>query len=538
VLQDTDVNTTLGLRDILTNPSSLSYFMEFMDRRGRSLLAQFWLTVETFKNPLESVDSDTSADETEIVADPNIFKTLQEDMILVNNLYFSGPVVSPALSAISRKHIEAVRSYAEQPTREIYHERKVRRSVMLAQREVEQDMENDFEDFRRSDFWFRVVADLAPKLDDHASPHTPISPKLHNTTSNPPGLLASLTRSLTPDLSRTNSNAIVNDTPVSAPVLNAGASSQSSKLSVTRNGSGAQAQDTLQFLVSPRIEREEGRAPLFNETDDGKLVSSDADEALRMEAIQAAVTDILASENLQSNTRGRTRQISEASHAAPSEESLPIYSQKRKAMFEDVEETADSLDEQRDDIDDSAEGAFEMPAPGDLQLSSEIARLTDKISHLQSQDVILDTLIRKAELTGDAQELRLLRRSKSALERELRQLTFQKTQYEQQESANKLVPGKTKATIVNATIAEEDGKAIVRYLIEVLQLGPNGENASGWVVARRYSEFFVMHQRLRERFVTVKNLDFPGKRLVTSLSSTMVDSRRVALEKYLQVSSQ
>ena len=60
---------------------------------------------------------------------------------------------------------------------------------------------------------------------------------------------------------------------------------------------------------------------------------------------------------------------------------------------------------------------------------------------------------------------------------------------------------------------------------------------SGWVVARRYSEFLTMHQRLKERYLNVKNLDFPGRRLVTTLSSSLVDNRKVALEKYLQVST-
>ena len=44
-----------------------------------------------------------------------------------------------------------------------------------------------------------------------------------------------------------------------------------------------------------------------------------------------------------------------------------------------------------------------------------------------------------------------------------------------------------------------------------------------------------MHNKLRERYGLVKNLDFPGKRLVTALSSNFVDTRKVALEKYMQV---
>ncbi|KAJ7654812.1 sorting nexin C terminal-domain-containing protein, partial [Mycena rosella] len=163
-----------------------------------------------------------------------------------------------------------------------------------------------------------------------------------------------------------------------------------------------------------------------------------------------------------------------------------------------------------------------------------IARLGDNIANLQSQEGILVTLIRKAELTGDTQELKLLNKSKSAMNRELRELQFQKLQYEQQESANRLFSDRTKVAIVSSTVGDEDGKSVVRYLVEIQQLAPDGSFASGWVVARRYNEFLTMHTKLRDRYVLVRNLDFPGKRLVTALSGSFVDTRKVALEKYLQ----
>jgi sorting nexin-25 len=122
------------------------------------------------------------------------------------------------------------------------------------------------------------------------------------------------------------------------------------------------------------------------------------------------------------------------------------------------------------------------------------------------------------------------------MKRDLRELTFQKLQYEQQEAANRLLPDRTRVSIVNSTVGDEDGKSVVRYLVEVQQLAPDGSFASGWVVARRYNEFLNMHTKLRERYGLVRNLDFPGKRLVGALSGSFLDTRRVALEKYLQVS--
>ena len=77
------------------------------------------------------------------------------------------------------------------------------------------------------------------------------------------------------------------------------------------------------------------------------------------------------------------------------------------------------------------------------------------------------------------------------------------------------------------------GDEKMRY---VQQLGPTGSFASGWIIARRYSEFLFLHQQLKEQYLGVKALEFPGKHLMTSLSSHLLDNRRTALEKYLQVS--
>ncbi|THH05750.1 hypothetical protein EW145_g4575 [Phellinidium pouzarii] len=552
VLQDMDTMPSLRLRDILISPSPLSYFMEFMDRRGRSLLVQFWLTVESFKNPLESVDSDSSGEENKPLTSSNNTATMREDLNMINDLYFANPVTPTALSPISQKYIDVIHSCAAQEYISVAQERKARRSVMLAQRQVEQDMDHDFEEFKRSDLWFRAVGDLGPKKqssENLASPAPPI-PERNMSSS---GLLASLVHNFKSDLSRSQINpklTVPHRSDTSPPSTNAPAisrphfsiefrrSSTITSPSASRSTSAQAPSSSLEILMSSSTEVEGGglaRAPLFDEAEDGRLLSADAEEAQRMEAIQAAVTDIIASEN-RLNTVPMTRH-------PPSDDSLNrvvvdhdarSVSSKHGAIFNDVYESVEDIAEQGADEDEPKQGSVELAAPGDLQLYNEISRLEDKIAHIQSQDVILDTLIRKAELTGDAQELRLLRKSKSALERELRQLMFQKTQYEQQDSVSKLIPGRTKASIVNSTMGEEDGKQVVRYLIEVQQLGPNKTFASGWVVARRYSEFLFVHQRLKERFLTVKNLEFPGKHLVTTLSTHLLDNRRFALEKYLQ----
>ncbi|GBE77233.1 hypothetical protein SCP_0101050 [Sparassis crispa] len=523
VYQDADRTTSrLALRDILTNPSSLSYFMEFMDRRHRSLLVQFWLTVESFKNPLESVDSGSS-DEDDAVLDPSPSATLKEDISMMNELYFSNANLDPALAFISQKHVNTIRSFGidtEAPTPTA--ERKVRRSVLLAQRQVEQDMEQDFEDFQRSELWFRVIGDIEAnglKSDDQP----PLSRTSSEIAQAPWRSVRDRSRT---GLARSESSPLLTSThhPArSAPSLLMGPEDSLPRSSATN----------LELLVSPVHDSpspSSSRAPLFDEPEEGSLPGLN-EEAQRIEAIQAALTDIIALDNQHDEPQGRGSADALSLQGSGMNVSRISEDGKRRRVFDD---DIDDEEDRPDDDNEKPHGSFQLAGPGDLHLSHEIARLASKIANSQSQDFMLDSLIKKAELTGDAQELRLLRRSKSTLTRELRELTFQKTQYEQQESANRLLSDRTKVAIVNSTMSEEDSKSVVRYLIEIQQLAQDGSFTSGWVVARRYSEFLSMHNKLRERYALVRNLDFPGKRLVTSLSGSFIDTRRIALEKYMQ----
>jgi sorting nexin-25 len=489
--------------------------MEFMDRRHRSLPVQFWLTVESFKNPLETVDSDSSGSEDDL-QDLFISPTIKEDVSMIHDLYFSSSAVAPALATISKKHVDIIREFVRNhadPSQAV--QRRVRRSILLAQRQIETDMEQDFEEFERSDLWFRVINDT-----DFSMPESRDANHISMTIphSLPPAKPASPLPS-----------HIISDGPSSA---------SSSEFTIQRTTSSGSARSSnrpptnnIGVLMSSDIGAESSRAPLFNDPED----EIQRAEEKRMEAIHAALTDMMALENEESGPSLFGDESTDIE--APFKNSSVHDKGKRGAVFDDVEpEEPDEGDEGELEISLTEESLPYRPAgPGDLQLSFEIGRLSDKITHLETQEAMLDNLIRKAELTGDTQELKLLNKSKSAMNRELRELQFQKTQYEQQENANRLISDRTKVSIVSSAISEESGKSVVRYLVEVQQLALDGSFASGWVVARRYNEFFNMHNRLREKYALVKNLDFPGKRLVTTLSGSFVDMRKAALEKYLQV---
>ncbi|KAI0652479.1 PXA domain-containing protein [Trametes meyenii] len=532
IFQDAPTTAPLTLRDVLVNPSSLSYFMEFMDRRQRSLLVQFWLTVESFKNPLESVDSGSSDEDDEPLLDSVQSTTLKEDISLINELYFSSPVPDPVLSAVSQKHVTTIRSFGQSAeTSTPASERHVRRSVMLAQRQIEREMEQDFEDFQRSELWFRAIADIQVNggrtVEEGAGNRSPTSTRQSSEA-------VYLSRP-----SRGGSHPLLTTTRPVAPRSESSPaiSGPSSRESPSPAGGAAHrpAVSNLQVLMSPVHDSPSAaasRAPLFDDPEDAEQ----QEQSQRMEAIQAALTDIIAldkqhEEPLRAGSSSDSISVQD-SVILPTSTWSPHEGKRRMVFDDDVEEEGHRLLEEEDA--EKQHGSFQLAGPGDLQLSHEIERLSNKITKSQTQDAMLDTLIKKAELSGDAQELRLLRKSKSALTRELRELRFQKSQYEQQESANRLLSDRTRVAIVNSTTGDEDGKQVVRYLVEVQQLAQDGSFSSGWVVARRYNEFFNMHNKLREKYVLVRNLDFPGKRLVTALSASFVDSRRIALEKYLQ----
>jgi len=504
--------------------------MEFMDRRNRSLLVQFWLTVESFKNPLEAVDSDSSGDDDDELIRHS--ETVKEDITMVNDLYFSSPTPHPALSVISAKYINAIRVFAlDETTPAPSTERKVKRKVMLAQRQVERDMEGDFEDFQRSPLWFRVVGDAESNNAMTASvmSSSVISdggPSPFNTTRgrDTPGLSLRVSRNtrspimINPPLTTRSESSPTLTTPFveREPLL-----------------PSRPIQSSLDLLMSSTENvADYSRAPLFDETEDAQIGPIDDAQAQRMEAIQAALTDIIAFENEESS-----HPRAETPDDTPSQRGSGFLSARRSDTRRQpsFDEEQDVEEERHDEQDSNAQAVLPLTGPGDLQLAYEIARLGEKLNNLRSQDTMLDRFINKADLTGDTQELRLLQKSKSALNREIRELSFQKTQYELQESANRLVSDRTKLAIVNSTVGEEGGKSVVRYIVEVQQLAIDGSFATGWVVARRYNEFLQMHNRLRDKYALVRGLDFPGKRIVTGLSGHFLDTRRAALEKYMQV---
>lgn len=124
---------------------------------------------------------------------------------------------------------------------------------------------------------------------------------------------------------------------------------------------------------------------------------------------------------------------------------------------------------------DTAQDNVHLAAPGDLLLATRITKLEQDIETVRKQESIVETLIRKAEKQGRQEELRILKKSKSALRREILSMEYQKTQYEVQEEENMIMPVSTKDTLGNFFILLPLIVRIVdlsRYSISSTLLGP------------------------------------------------------------------
>ncbi|KAK4705291.1 sorting nexin-25, partial [Phenoliferia sp. Uapishka_3] len=614
----------VSLRDILLQPTSLSYFMEFQDRRRRSLRVQFWLLVEGLKAPLEDVDSDS--DDEKFLPPPSAAatETAREDMNLIWDTYFS----TNALKS-NQKYIRIVRDFVRVAgagvigTKDI---RKVRQAVIAAQRDVFTEMEEeDFIEFEKSDLFFKALADIPESSQDDpitfypaalsptaaparqrasSHPNQPAAPNSPPSSYQLPGSISPRTANFplpyahpAITLQRTETappkvtlEAVFHPRPVvrrsaseeheRAPSRTGSLGSLDGTFGAGSGGVGGKRRstplsDSLDFLMSsPGGEEDEGfRSPLFVDEEgseieaplrDGtRLSEDDFVQVQTIEAIQEALSSILATDANRASShqqpeatsrhftpttmkpalRGRTSSPKSGrgpSSRIPSTTSVKSTSEEPRSgrgVFGDDEEDLDCAamddEEPEEDFDPTS---IRLAAPGDLQLPGEIARLGTTLEKLANQEAVVGALIRKAELTGNASELKILVKSRESLRRETRALSFQKGQYELQSESNKLVSGRTIVTISGTTVGQAEGQSFQLYLVEVHQLALDGTFASGWIVTRRYSEFAVLHTNLKEKYVAARPLDFPSKRLVTPYSEGFIEQRKLGLQNYLQVS--
>lgn len=564
-----------SLVELLRDSSGLSYFMEYMDRQHRMSLVQFWLVVDGFRNPLEDdgLDEDESDEASSNL--PMWNSSDRADLQQIHQAYLSKPELKVPES--TRKEVHRFLQAGNSATPAQYH--KARRSILKAQSAVLEEMQSRyFRAFRKSDLYYKCLAsqESSKGMLPTQGPSSHMEPQLqqqqkHHHQPPPP---SRTTQSL---LTKPKSIArLVSAPPDVVAARRCPSASDLRAMSDSHNG--------IDYLAAPRRSLEEiSPSPLFDDDDlehDGMLDSVQSLDSYVparpvldtqvVQAVEQALNNILddngpqTAEDLRASLFGTedndssilsgpdndsSRGSIDAGKSSilgrdsekPSLSSLGLVSAASRIgvfvdddLFDDDEK--DLPEEPEDDGRGAADDKDEVheAAPGDLGLAEAIAALANDIDRLVAQEAVVDSLTKKAELTNNSSELRILRKSKASLQREIRRKELQRQQYVVQESDNSLY-GRSTIKIKSIQVGrEDDGREFALYVVEVQRNAGEQMPAASWIVARRYSEFHDLHQKLRSRYPSVRDLEFPRRRMVMKFQSEFLRKRRAALDKYLR----
>ena len=545
--------------DVMHNASGLSYFMEYMDRLRLMSLVQFWIVVDGFRNPLEDemlVGDDFSVNQ------PQWTDADRSDIVQIYEAYFSKPELKASQEAKNsvRAFVNAGRSASNLQ----YFQ--ARSTIMKIQAAVQEDLQDrHFPNFKKSDLFYKYLTseDASAKTTTMPGVRTLKAPSVASIPESP-------TKRPPPSRMSSGSN-------LSRADLRRNAASNSDLKSMAKHPEAPQ-QGRRSLDINPS-------GPLFDDDIDSDALANsvqsldheslngdveDGNQEHMVEAMEAALNNIMTEDPKKDDNRSSlfdtadsnflTDKVSDSPRSSgeflrvetgfsekererPNLASLGLVNtSSRIGVFTDDDLFGDeekfSEDEQVDTEGTQGEKEIEeeiIPAaPGDLGLAEAISAMTIDIERLVAQESVVNALTRKAELTNNLAELRILGKSSSSLQREIRRKELQRQQYVVQESDNSLY-GRATINLKSIMVGrEDDGQEFALYIIEVQRKANEQLSAASWAVARRYSEFHDLHQRLRSIYPAVRNLEFPRRRLVMKLQRDFLQKRRAALERYLR----
>lgn len=527
-LLNDDTRRGYNLSQILTDPAFCASFKEFMDLSERGLLLKFWHTINSLRNPLE----EGSDEEESSVGQPNnqqehffskgfdtpplsfklfghssheninsthkdsysdresspIAESLmtEHDIYQIYDTYFNGKMkcISKDAQAIVQRFVESSKKSPELLAQ-------ARKALVYLQSAVYKEMqENDLSKYKKSDVFLNFLAS------EHKSSSLKNSNRAEST-------IDSLQMESISDYERPekDTNRLL-DQPNEKDVEDI------EKVFDTIMGNKSNSASTTKNSI-PSISDSAAANAFFSKP--GSRLSGLVDEIKETKSIKSKDTS------------------EKSKHKRSNSSAAPLFDESDSDMYSDID-TVDGIGFENKEEPTSE---LHLAAPGDLGLTEAINLLSKQIKVLYRQERVLEPLLRKAELTNNIGNLRILRKSKASLEREIQRKELQRQQYIVQESDNSLF-GRSNIQIRSYMSARDSNGPFILYVIEVEKLASDGNISAGWVVARRYSQFFQLHQLLRSTFPEVRNLSFPKKRVLKFQQSSFAEARRIGLQKYLR----
>ncbi|KAK9369400.1 PXA domain-containing protein [Lipomyces kononenkoae] len=532
-----DPRENYTILQLLQSSAGLSYFMEFMDRQRRTVLLQFYLVVNGFKNPLEEDNDDSDGDSESTVTwstSATWSSADKDDINQIYNSYFNDPLIE-----LPQAYKDDVKKFLENPDSTPNDYRRARRAILRAQRQVFLILqEDDLPKFKTSDIFLKYLTSADPEtetekgtVDDYhvGLLDDPNDVEISDNLNIDPEYMAVDRKSLDLDQDGLSISVQPEDDVVQA--VQAAFDDIMQSRPATDDASSSRSATSS----NPK-------APSSNE--DAVPETPGTSDSRRSSLESSRINSLEVADTLNTSKSGTSSYLrSDLFGTAPSNENNIFASE--SALFEESsrdifsDDSYSSEDEfdtniADDMIDDVGSSSIHRADPGDLGLTEAIEHISDDLNKLMNQDAVLETLLQKAELTNNVADLRILKKSKASVEREIRRKELQRQQYIVQESDNGLY-GRSNVRIQSAVSGSDNGSAYALYIIEVQRFGYDGSISAAWIVARRYSEFFKLHQHLRRRFAQVNEIDFPKKGVaMLKFQKTFIEGRRAGLEAYLQ----
>ena len=548
--------------EVLHDSAGLSYFMEYMDRQQQMSLVQFWIVVEGFRDPLkDGIDPNIQKPD----AVPHWKDTDRSDLAQIYETYLTKPEFK-----VSSRTQEVIEDFLknDNAASDVQYSH-ARQAIMQIHSAVFEELQEvHFPRFKSSDLYYKYVSSENPTLTKAKglakAPRPPLIPAISEDHSMKSSFSPGTSAVVAAKQANIRRNATSSSDLRSAAVLTDFAAQKSRRSLDEINTSGPLFDDDgLEADPLAKSTRSLGQDSLNNENDESSREHM-------VDVMENALNDIMAENNATSDSKSSALEASDALFPSLKDEASPRssgeivrvesgFSDKSREkpnlaslglvntagrigvftdndLFGDEEKFPEDehADEEKHADEKAPEDEVQEAMPGDLGLAEAISALNTDIERLIAQESVVDTLTRKAELTNNVAELRILGKSKSSLQREIRRKELQRQQYIVQEGDNSLY-GRATVEIKSIMVGrEEDGQEFALYIVEVQRKANEQTPAASWAVARRYSEFHDLHHRLRRFSPAIRHLEFPRRRLVMKLQRDFLEKRRVLLQGYLR----